>query len=108
MSVSARIKQYGAMRAVGMDEYQITKMIASEAFTYTFTGCIIGCAVGLPLSKQLYNILIADHFSYATWELPVVPLLIILLFVFLAVIISVYYPAKRMKNMAITETINEL
>ena len=33
MSVSAKIKQYGAMRAVGMDKRQITKMIASEAFT---------------------------------------------------------------------------
>ena len=34
MSVSARMKQYGAMRAVGMDERQMTKMIACEAFTY--------------------------------------------------------------------------
>lgn len=33
MSVSARINQYGAMRAIGMDEHQVTKMIASEAFT---------------------------------------------------------------------------
>lgn len=33
MSVSARMKQYGAMRAVGMDERQMTKMIACEAFT---------------------------------------------------------------------------
>lgn len=31
MSVSARMKQYGAMRAVGMDERQMTKMIACEA-----------------------------------------------------------------------------
>ena len=43
MSVSARIKQYGAMRAVGMDERQVTKMIAAEAFTYTFWGCAAGC-----------------------------------------------------------------
>lgn len=34
MSVSARMKQYGVMRAVGMDGRQITKMIAAEAFTY--------------------------------------------------------------------------
>lgn len=38
MSVSARIKQYGAMRAVGMDERQMTKMIACEAFTYAVLG----------------------------------------------------------------------
>ena len=49
MSVSAGMKQYGAMRAVGMDEGQITKMMAA---TYT--------------------------------------------------------PAKRIRNISVTETINEL
>ena len=53
MSVSARMKQYGAMRAVGMDERQMTKMIACEAFTYAVLGCVVGCAIGLPLSKTL-------------------------------------------------------
>lgn len=52
MSVSARMKQYGAMRAVGMDERQMTKMIACEAFTYAVLGCVVGCAIGLPLSKS--------------------------------------------------------
>ena len=47
MSVSARMKQYGAMRAVGMDERQMTKMIACEAFTYAVLGCVVGCAIGL-------------------------------------------------------------
>ena len=46
MSVSAKIKQYGAMRAVGMDEQQITKMIFAEALTYAFWGGGIGCAIG--------------------------------------------------------------
>src|SRR5699024_8600624 len=57
MSVSARMKQYGAMRAVGMDERQMTKMIACEAFTYAVLGCVVGCAIGLPLSKSLYDFL---------------------------------------------------
>lgn len=108
MSVSARIKQYGAMRAVGMDEQQVTKMIIAEAFTYATTGCIVGCMIGLFISKQLFNILIATHFSYAVWNVPVIPLLVILLFVFLTVIIAVYAPAKRIRNMEITEIINEL
>ena len=41
MSVSARIKQYGSMRAVGMDGRQLSKMILAEAFTYAFWGCIV-------------------------------------------------------------------
>ncbi|MDO4275676.1 MAG: FtsX-like permease family protein [Eubacteriales bacterium] len=108
MSVSARIKQYGAMRAVGMDEYQITKMITSEAFTYALSGCAAGCVIGLPLSRLLYHTLITSHFSYAVWSIPVVPLLIILLCVFAAAVISVYGPSKRIRNISVTETINEL
>ena len=108
MSVSARIKQYGAMRAVGMDERQITKMIAAEAFTYAVSGCVVGCTVGLLISKLLYNYLITSHFSYATWSFPVMSVIIILLFVFVAAIAAVYVPSKRIRKMAITDTINEL
>ncbi|WP_411677646.1 ABC transporter permease [Caproicibacter sp.] len=108
MSVSAKIRQYGAMRAVGMDEHQITKMIAAEAFTYAVSGCAVGCTVGLLASKLLYDFLITAHFSYATWTVPVLPLTIILLFVAVAAIVAVYAPAKRIRNMAVTDTINEL
>ncbi len=34
MSVTARIRQYGAMRAVGMDGSQLTRMMIAEALTY--------------------------------------------------------------------------
>lgn len=108
MSVTARIKQYGAMRAVGMGEHQITKMIAAEAFTYAVSGCIVGCAVGLLMSKLLYDSLITSHFSYAVWSVPVFPLIIILLFVLVTAIAAVYAPTKRIRSISVTETINEL
>lgn len=108
MSVSARINQYGAMRAIGMDEHQITKMIAAEAFTYALSGCAAGCIVGLLISKLLYDNLITSHFNYATWSLPIIPLLIIILFVFIAAIAAVYAPSKRIRNISVTEMINEL
>ncbi len=108
MSVSARIKQYGAMRAVGMDTHQMRKMIAAEAATYAFSGCVVGCAVGLLLGKLLYDTLITTHFAYAVWTFPVVPLAVILLFVLAAAIAAVHAPAKRIRNMAVTDTINEL
>ena len=108
MSVSSKIKSYGAMRAVGMNEHQITKMIVAEAFTYALLGGIVGSIVGLIVYRLLYTILIGTHFSYAIWSFPAIPLLIILLFVCMAAIIAAYIPAKRIHNMAITETINEL
>ena len=108
MSVSARTKQYGAMRAVGMDGGQLTGMIAAEAATYALAGCVLGCGAGLPLSRLLYGKLVTAHFPYYTWTLPVSSLLMILLFVLLATLTAVYAPAKRMREMAVTETINEL
>ena len=108
MSVSARMKQYGAMRAVGMDERQVTKMIAAEAATYAALGCAVGCIIGLPLSKLLYDSLIARHFPYAVWDFPIGALGIILVFVLLAAAAAIYAPSKRIRNMSITEAINEL
>jgi len=108
MSVSSRVKQYGSMRAVGMDERQITKMIAAESFTYAMWGCVAGCMIGLPLSKLLYDTLIASHFQYAVWGIPVTSLSIILAFVILAAVVAAYAPAKRIRGISVTETINDL
>lgn len=108
MSVSSRVKQYGSMRAVGMDGRQLAKMILIEAFTYAFFGCAIGCVVGLPVSKGIYKFLITDHFAYASWSLPVRSLAIIILFVIAAAVIAAYSPVKRMQTISVTETINEL
>ena len=108
MSVSARIKQYGAMRAVGMEAHQITRMIAAEAATYAVSGCVVGCAAGLLLSKLLYDVLITRHFAYAVWSVPLLPLTVILLVALAAAVAAVYAPAKRIRRLAITDTINEL
>ncbi len=108
MSASARIRQYGAMRAVGMDGRQVAKMIIAEAFTYALTGCAAGCTAGLLISRWLYGILITEHFRYAVWEVPVLPLLGIFLFVLAAAALAGWAPAKRIRGMSVTETINEL
>lgn len=107
MSVSARTKQYGVMRAVGMDGSQLTRMVAAEAFTYAVSGLIVGCIAGLLLSRMLYARLITRYFGM-TWHLPGMTLCLIILFVFAAAALAVHAPAKRIRNMAITETINEL
>ena len=108
MSVTSRIKQYGVMRAIGMDENQIIKMISVEAFTYSISGCIVGIIVGLIISKVLYSKLITSHFSYATWSVPVVPIIIIIVCVTITSMIAVYAPAKRISEMAVRDTLKEL
>lgn len=107
ISVAARTKQYGAMRAVGMDSEQLTRMITAEAFTYAVSGLVAGCGIGLPLSYFLYTLLITRYFG-KMWHPPVAMLCIIVVFMMACAAVAVYAPAKRIRNMAITETINEL
>ena len=108
MSVSARMNQYGAMRAIGMSARQLVKTVAAETFTYAGFGCVVGCAVGIPLSKYMYDFLITAHFFYASWSVPVGQMVLIVLFVLASSAAAVYAPAKRLCAMEITETINEL
>ena len=107
MGVSARIKQYGAMRAVGMESRQVTKMITAEAVTYAICGTIIGILFGLLLHYLIYVKIIITHFG-GSWNIPVTTIGIILLLVVFSCIMAVYAPAKRMRNMAITDTINDM
>ena len=107
MSVTARIKQYGAMRAVGMDGEQLARMIAAEAFTYAISGLIVGCGAGIVLSRFLYVKLVTRFFGIQ-WSLPVVLIAIIVVFDIVSAVAAVYAPVKRIRNMPITATINEL
>jgi len=107
ISVSVRTKQYGAMRAIGMDGRQLTRMIFTEAFTYAVSGLAAGCVIGLPLHYILYTRLITRYFG-GIWHLPVVMLCVIIVFVAACASIAVYAPSKRIRNMAITDTINDL
>lgn len=107
LSVSARIKQYGYMRAVGMDVKQVIRMIVSETITYGISGLAVGYALGLPLNRFLFHHMITNYFG-TLWKIPWNSLFIITAIVVLAAVIAVRQPAKRIRSMAITETINEL
>lgn len=107
MSVSARIKQYGAMRAVGMVPRQLTRMLSAEACAYAVSGCVVGCALGLPLHRFVFQMMVTDYWGDA-WRLPVAAVVIILLLVAASAIVAVYAPSKRIAGMAVTDTINEL
>lgn len=107
MGVSARMKQYGAMRAVGMGSRQITRMIVAEAATYAICGTTIGMILGLLLHYLIYQKIVVTHFG-GSWSLPFTTIGMVLLLAVFSCILSVYAPAKRIRNMPITATINEL
>lgn len=107
MSVSAKIRQYGIMRAVGMGGQQIMRMVAAEAATYSVIGSIVGCVSGLFLNYLMVKRLIITYFG-GVWSVPFGSVAIVLLFVLCSCIAAVYVPSKRIRGMEITDTINEL
>lgn len=105
MSTSTRMKQYGAMRAVGMSKRQAAKMIIAEAMTYAVLGCLTGIVLGTGIHKWLYSALVTSHYPYAQWYFPIAELAITLVFFAISVALGVRDPIKRINNMSITETI---
>ena len=105
MSVSARLKQYGAFRAIGISVRQLNKMIVAEAFTYTIIGGIVGTVLGLLCNKLLFEMLIGYKWG-DVWTIPFSELAIILVIVVISVILAVHEPIKRIRNMSIVDTIS--
>lgn len=107
MSVSARMKQYGILRAIGMDDAQLKRMISAEAGTYAVSGLVVGIALGLVLNRKLYILLITHYFG-AAWQVPWGCLAVIVVVVLAAVVLAVYNPVRRIRMQPITATISEL
>lgn len=105
MSVSARIKQYGTMRAIGMSISQVTKMITAEAVTYAAIGSLIGCILGLPIHKFLFKNMITDYWG-DIWSIPFLPMTIIIWLSVTSSIAAVYKPSKRIRDMSVIDTIH--
>lgn len=103
-SVASRTKQYGIMRSIGMGADQLYKMIAAEAFTYAILGCTVGCILGLPLNRTMFQFLIADKWGTG-WTIPISSLLLIVLLCVISAAIAIRRPIKQISKMAIVDTI---
>ena len=107
MSVSARLTQFGTMRAIGMSDKQVIRMVAAEAGTYALTGIAAGAAIGIPINKMCYEMLITSRWG-AVWPVPAAALLLMAAVVIGSVILAVAGPAKSIREMSVVETIGAL
>ena len=107
MSVSARLNEYGAMRAIGMSTGQMVRMVAAETVTYIFWGIVAGCAAGIALNYAMFNMLVTSRWGDA-WTFPGVETAVILLVMILAAAAAVRGPSRRIHEMSIVDTISAL
>lgn len=105
MSVTARIKEYGAFRAIGISHRQLGKMVLTEACTYAFTGCVFGCVLGIMLHRLMFYKLIGFYWK-DTWQMPYREMLVILTVVTGSVLLAVRKPLKRIRELSIVDTIH--
>lgn len=105
MSVSARMRQYGAMRAVGISVRQLQSMVAAETLVYLAGGLAEGLVLGLPLHYYLYRWAITARWGDA-WRAPVIECLVIMTVMILAAAAAMTGPVRRIREMSVVETIS--
>ena len=105
MGATAKMKEYGAMRAIGMSDRQLVRMIIAEAVTYAISGVIWGCIIGLPMHWFVYVSLITNFWGTA-WSIPFKPLGLIIVVIIFTSFLAVRQPAKRLHKMSIVDTIS--
>lgn len=105
MGVAAKMKEYGGMRAIGMSDRQLVKMIIAEAGTYAISGVIWGCMIGIPMHWVIYVSLITNIWG-TVWSFPVIPLALIVVIVLFTSLLAVRGPAKQLQNMSIVDNIS--
>lgn len=106
MSVNARMKQYGAMRAIGMSCVQLEKMVLAEALTYALGGSAAGGVLGLWIHRVLFDKMVTGRWG-SPWEIPWEALAMIVALVLVSSAAAVCGPAGRIRGMSIVETIAE-
>ena len=105
MSVSARMNQYGAMRAIGTGIRQLKSMVVAETSTYLVCGLMTGLVLGLPLHYVMYRKMITSRWG-DVWNIPAPEFCIIALVMLISAVIAVIGPMQRINKMSIIETIS--
>lgn len=105
MSVAARMRQYGAMRAIGITVRQLQTMVAAETLAYLLGGLAEGLLLGLPLHYFLYQWAITDRWG-DVWSLPFSKCLVIAAVMIVAAVAAMTGPIRRIREMSVVETIS--
>ena len=92
------------MRAIGMSDRQLVRMIVGETLTYAVSGVLFGCIIGLPLNRLLFSWLVTSRWG-EPWQIPFGELAVIVAVMGIAVGLAVTGPAKRIRQITVMETI---
>ena len=104
-NMALRTKEFAILKSIGMTNKEFRKMINYESFIYGMKALAYGIPVGIILSYIIYNI--TGTIYEAEYHLPIGPILISVIFVFIIIFITMQYSARKTKNQNIIETIRK-
>lgn len=104
-SVSSRINNYGMIRAIGMSNKQLKKMVTAEAATYAISGSVIGGILGILLHRFFFGILITSNWG-EIWQPPFMVLIVIISIAILTTFIAVISSTRKIEKMSIVNVMN--
>lgn len=105
MNAEAGKRQYGILRAMGLDSGQLFGMLAAQALSYAAGGCLMGWLLGIPVQRILFLSLITSFWQDA-WNLPLLPLAGITGIVLASSLLAVVLPFRSLMRMSVVDVIN--
>ena len=105
MNAESGKRQYGILRAMGLDSGQLFGMLAAQALSYAAGGCLMGWLLGIPVQRVLFLSLITSFWQDAL-SLPLLPLAGITGIVLSASLLAVGRPFHSLMRMSVVDVIN--
>ena len=104
-NMALRTREVAILKSIGMTNKEFRRMINYESFIYGAKSLIYGIPVGIILSYLIFNI--TGTIYETEYHLPIVPILISIIFVFVIIFITMQYSVSKTKNQNIIETIRK-
>lgn len=104
-NMALRNREFAILKSIGMTNKEFRRMINYESFIYGLKALIFGLPVGIGLSYLIYTVT-ADVYE-TSYQIPMIPILISVIFVFVIIFTTMRYAVKKTKNQNIIETIRK-
>lgn len=103
INVLLRIKEVGMLRAIGFSSTELKKMMRNEGFIYGVFASVGGCTIGV-----LITYLISFLVPKASWEFPIITILIISIAVIFITAVSSVLASLPIYKIEIVEAIRNV
>lgn len=104
-NIRLRRNEFAELKAIGMSQKQINKMLRLEGLFYGTTSIILGGIISVIILYALYNNMLDTEIYSFTISIPQILLTIIL--TYLVIFISIKFAKRKMKKENISEVIRE-